>query len=93
MGSPFANLAPTLSPGVGFLSNGGAGGYLIEAESTTGFIAWKTANGTTLVSEAKQVSHKATPSLIFWSCAGYQDTNPAGHITALDCHGNQPERG
>jgi hypothetical protein len=74
--------------GVGFLSNGGKRRYLLEAESSTGFVAWKTADGTILVSAAMQDSIKATPFLTFWSCAGYRDTTPAGRITALDCHGN-----
>jgi Leucine-rich repeat (LRR) protein len=81
-------ILPPLSPGVGFLSNGGKRRYLLEAESSTGFVAWKTADSTILVSAAMQDSIKATPFLTFWSCAGYHDTTPAGRITALDCHGN-----
>lgn len=75
-------------PGIGYASNGGAQRYLLEAESTTGFVAWKTADGTTLVSNAIQVSLAASPSLEFWSCVGYTDTTPAGRIIDFDCHGN-----
>ncbi|HYG35298.1 MAG TPA: hypothetical protein VEC99_10965 [Clostridia bacterium] len=88
MGQNLDDKSFTPSFGVGFLSNGGSRRYLLEAETTTGFVAWKTADGTTLVSQSRQVSIKATPFLTFWSCASYQDTTPAGHITALDCHGN-----
>lgn len=72
----------------GCLSNGGGQRYLLEAESTTGFVAWRLAAGTTLVSEAKQLSIRPSKSVAFWSCAGYTDTTPAGHITSFDCHGN-----
>lgn len=41
---------------IGYLSNGGVQRYLLEAESTTGFVAFKVANGTTLVSDTMQVS-------------------------------------
>ncbi|HYG36336.1 MAG TPA: hypothetical protein VEC99_16200, partial [Clostridia bacterium] len=78
-----------VAPGIGYLSNGGSRRYLLEAESTTGFVAWKTADGTILVSQARQVSIKTTPFLTFWSCAGYQDTTPTGLVIAFDCHGNE----
>ena len=73
---------------IGYLSNGGAQRYLLEAESTTGFVAFKTADGTTLVSNAMQVSIIASRSISFWPCAGYEDTTPAGQIISFDCHGN-----
>ena len=73
---------------IGTLSNDGIKRYLLEAESTTGFVAWKTADGTTLVSQSMEVSLAPTPSLSFWPCAGYQDTTPAGQIISFDCHGN-----
>ena len=73
---------------VGYISNGGTQRYLLEAESTTGFTAWKMADGTILVSEAMQVSLAASASVKFWPCAGYQDTTPAGRIISFDCHGN-----
>jgi hypothetical protein len=76
------------SPGIGCFSNDGAQRYLLEAESTTGFVAWKTADGTTLISEAMQVSLAASLSIRFWPCAGYEDTTPAGRILSFDCHGN-----
>lgn len=83
-----ATQSPLITPGVGFLSNGGRSRYLLEAESTTGFVAWKIADGTILVSVAEQVSIRETPSLTFWSCRGYQDTSQAGSIRLLDCHSN-----
>lgn len=73
---------------VGFISNGGSQRYLLEAESTTGFTAWQLDDGTILVSEAKQVSLTRSNAVAFWSCAGYQDTMPAGKIISFDCHGN-----
>jgi Leucine-rich repeat (LRR) protein len=73
---------------IGYLSNGGAQRYLLEAESTTGFVAFKTADGTTLVSNAMQISIAASRSMSFWPCAGYEDTTPAGQIISFDCHGN-----
>ena len=73
---------------VGYLSNNGSQRHLLEAESTTGFVAWRTADGTTLVNAAPEVSLPPSPSIAFWSCAGYQDTTPAGCITFFDCHGN-----
>jgi hypothetical protein len=79
--------SPT-SAAIGSLGNGGTKRYLLEAESSTGFMAWKTADGTTLVNAAKEVSVSPSPSLSFWSCAGYQDTTPAGEITYFDCHDN-----
>jgi hypothetical protein len=79
---------PPADPAVGYLSNGGTQRYLMEAESTTGYVAWQTADGTTLISQSMQVSIAASPSIRFWSCAGYQDTTPAGRILSFDCHGN-----
>lgn len=73
---------------IGYFSNGGGQRYLLEAESTTGFVAFKIADGTTLFSNAMQVSITASPSISFWSCAGYEDTTPAGQIISFDCHGN-----
>ena len=82
--------APSAIPGhpTGYLSNAGVERYLLESESTTGFVAWKMADGTILVSQSMQVSIRSSPSLSFWSCAGYQDTTPAGRIILFDCHGN-----
>lgn len=84
------NCAPTAISGapIGYASNGGVRRYLIEAESTTGFVAFKTADQTTLVSNAEQVSIACTPALAFWACASYTDPTPSGHITSLDIHGN-----
>jgi len=79
---------PAAGQPAGFLSNGGTQRYLLEAESTTGFMAWRVADGTTLVSSAIQVSLKPSASVTFWSCASYTDITPAGRITAFDCHGN-----
>jgi len=75
-----------------FASNGGAKRYLIEAESTTGFVAWRLDDGTILVNPAETVDLPASPSLAFWPCAGYQDTTPSGDIISLDCHANQLAR-
>lgn len=72
---------------VGYISNEGTQRYLLEAESTTGFTAWKMADGTILISEAMQVSLVASASIEFWPCAGYQDTTPDGRILSFDCHG------
>ena len=82
--------APYAIPGypIGFLSNGDVERYLLEAESTTGFVAWKLADGTILVSESTAVSLKSSPSLMFWPCAAYRDTTPAGRIRRFYCHGN-----
>jgi Leucine-rich repeat (LRR) protein len=74
---------------VGQFSNGGTRRYLIEAESSTGFIAWKLADGITLTSNSIQVSLPAGPLISFWACAAYTDSTPAGQITSLDCHGNE----
>jgi len=71
---------------VAILSNGGSRRYLIEVESTTGFVAYRLLDGTTLVSEAAQMSLPASEAVAFWSCAGYQDTSHAGGIVSLDCH-------
>ncbi len=73
---------------IGYASNGGKQRYLIEAESTTGFVAWKMEDGTILVSNAAQVSLACSRFIHFWSCAGFKDTTPLGDITSLDCHGN-----
>lgn len=72
----------------GTMCNGGKRRYLVEAQSTTGYVAWRTAGGVVLVGNAQQVSIAASAHLTFWSCAGYQDTSHAGHITSLDCHDN-----
>ena len=74
---------------IGFASNGGTKRYLIEAESTTGFVAWRLADGTILVNPAETVDLPASPSLAFWPCAGYKDTTPLGDIISLDCHANE----
>jgi Leucine-rich repeat (LRR) protein len=74
---------------IGFASNGGTKRYLIEVESTTGFVAWRLDDGTILVNAAETVDLPASQSLAFWSCAGYQDTTPAGEIVSLDCHANE----
>jgi len=71
-------------PGIGYLSNGGTQRYLIEAESTTGFIAWKLADGTVLISTAKEISIKPSPFLSFWPCAGQTDSAQDGEITFFD---------
>jgi putative transposase len=84
----FFNSFP-LDCAIGFASNGGTKRYLIEAESTTGFVAWRLDDGTTLVNAAETVDLPASQSLAFWSCAGYQDTTPAGEIVSLDCHANE----
>ena len=73
---------------IGYLSNGGVQRYLLEAESTTGFVAFKIADGTTLVSNAMQISIAVSRSISFWPCAGYEDTTPDGQIISFDCHGN-----
>ena len=73
---------------IGYLANGGLQRYLLEAESTTGFVAFKLADGTTLVSNAMQISIAASRSMSFWPCAGYKDTTPDGQIISFDCHGN-----
>jgi hypothetical protein len=90
MGSQLTSLiSPRVADApVGFVSNKGRGRYLLEAESSTGFVAWKLADGTTLVSEARQVSLVSSQSVSFWSCASYTDTTLAGHIITFDCHGN-----
>src|SRR5581483_11832377 len=82
-----SNVSAPVVPGVGFLSNGGVDRYLLEAESTTGFTAWKMADDTILISGVMETSIKATPGLSFWSCAGASDETPAGQITSFDCHG------
>jgi Leucine-rich repeat (LRR) protein len=86
---PVSESRPPIS---GFLSNGGVKRYLLEAESTTGFVAWKTADGTVLINPATEVSLPASPNLTFWPCADFKDTTPAGRITFLDCHGNDLTR-
>ena len=68
--------------------NDGTRRYLLEVESTTGFVAFRIADGTTVVSAASQASLPASASVAFWSCAGYHDTTPAGQIRVLDCHDN-----
>jgi Leucine-rich repeat (LRR) protein len=87
--SPDIPTLPNLSGSpIGYASNGGVRRYLLEAESTTGFVAWKLADGTTLVSNTTETSIAASPSLSFWPCASYTDTTPAGQITFFACHGN-----
>jgi hypothetical protein len=88
--SQYSPLPPAFSgPGIGFASNGGTKRYLIEAESTTGFVAWRVGDGTTLINAAETVDLPAGPSVSFWPCAGYEDSTPAGEIISLDCHANQ----
>lgn len=85
------NIAAPLIPHgqpIGFVSNGSSVRYSLEAESTTGFVAWKLADGTTLTSEASQVSLAVGDYVSFWACASYTDTTPAGRIVYFDCHGN-----
>jgi hypothetical protein len=77
---------------VGYASNDGIARYMLEVESTTGFVAFKLADGTTLVSEAKEVCIPATAYVTFWSCASYTDTTPSGQISFLDCHDNALDR-
>lgn len=79
---------PTSSLPTGYLSNGSKQRYLLEADSTTGFVAWQMDNGTILVSAARQVSIKPCACIRFWSCAGCMDTTAGGSITSFDCHGN-----
>jgi hypothetical protein len=76
-----------LLPPSGYVSNGGSQRYDLEAESSTGFVAFQLADGTTLVSAAQQVFIAASPFLHFWSCAGYEDPTPDGRIISFDCHG------
>jgi hypothetical protein len=73
----------------GFASNGGGKRYLIEVESTTGFVAWRLDDGTTLINQAENVDLPASRSLTFWPCVGCEDATPAGDITSLDCHANE----
>jgi Leucine-rich repeat (LRR) protein len=73
---------------IGYASNGGTQRYLIEAESTTDFTAWKLADGTILINPSNEVSLPASPYVSFWSCASYTDSTPAGHIYSFDCHAN-----
>lgn len=84
----FLDSFPPDSP-IGFASNGGTKRYLIEAESTTGFVAWRLDDGTILVNPAETVDLPASPSLAFWPCAGYKDTTPSGDVISLDCHANE----
>ena len=72
----------------GSLSNDGSQRYLLEAESTTGFVAFQLADGIILISGALQVSLKSSPFVRFWSCASYANPAPAGQIIDFDCHGN-----
>ena len=85
---------PLILPGqpIGYASNGGASRYNLEAESTTGFVAWKLADGTTLISGSIQTDIAASPYVSFWACASYTDPTPAGRITYFDCHGNRLTR-
>jgi hypothetical protein len=61
---------PSPHSAIGFASNGGTKRYLIEAESTTGFVTWRLDDGTILVNLAETVDLPASPSLAFWPCAG-----------------------
>jgi len=88
--SQYSPLPPAFSgPGIGFASNGGTKRYLIEAESTTGFTAWRLDDGTILINPAETVDLPASPSVAFWPCVGYQDSTPGGEIVSLDCHANE----
>ena len=78
----------TAGQACGYVANNGVKRYLLEAESTTGFVAWKAADGTVLINAAMEVSLPAQESFSFWPCVGYQDTTPAGRIISFDCHGN-----
>jgi len=73
---------------MGYASNEAARRYLLEAESTTGFVAWKLSDSTTLISNTTETSIAASRSISFWPCASYTDTTPAGQIRYFDCHGN-----
>lgn len=80
---------PPLPTGaVGFVSNGGIQRYTLGADSTTGCVAWRLPDGTTLVSAAPEMFIQAVSAIAFWACAGMQDTTPAGSILSFDCHGN-----
>jgi hypothetical protein len=89
MESDLNHWVPTaaLLPPSGYVSNGGSQRYDLEAESSTGFVAFRLADGTTLVSAAQQVFIAASPSIRLWSCAGYEDPTPEGRIISFDCHG------
>ena len=89
MSSAENSIYPSPGAPVGFASNGGVKRYLIEAESTTGFVAWRLDDGTTLINQAENVDLPASRSLTFWSCVGCEDATPAGEITSLDCHANE----
>jgi hypothetical protein len=80
-------LGPQARP-VGCFGNNGKRRYMVEAESTSGVVAWQLDDGTILVGEALQLSIRACASIRFWACAGYQDTRPCGKIVAFDCHDN-----
>jgi hypothetical protein len=69
------NPSTPATPGVGCLSNGGTSRYLLKAESTTGVVAWKLADGTILISQAMEISIKETSGLTFWSCASFTNTS------------------
>jgi hypothetical protein len=87
--NPDIPILPSLSVSpIGYASNGGVRRYLLEAESTTGFVAWKLADGTTLVANTTEISIAASSSLSFWPCASYTDTTPGGQIKYFDSHGN-----
>lgn len=70
------------------LANRGQDRYLLEVQSTTGYVAWQTAEGARLVSQAEQVSIARSRLVRFWPCAGFKDTSYAGQIISVDCHGN-----
>lgn len=73
----------------GYLSNGGVCRYLLDVESTTGYMAWEIAGGPLLISNSQQVSLPLAPSVTFWSCSSYSDSTPTGRVRSFDCHGNQ----
>ena len=73
---------------ISYLSNGGVQRYLLEAESTTGFVAFKIADGTILINAAPEVSLPASPSISFWPCAGYRHTR---HPSGLAPAAHRPE--
>jgi hypothetical protein len=76
----------------GYVSNAGAQRYDLEAESSTGFIAWKIADGTTLISQSTQTDIAESLYVSFWACTSYTDPTAAGRITYFDCHGNHLSR-
>ena len=84
----FDKKLPVPTGSVGYLSNGGIQRYHVEADSSTGYVAWRLPDGTTLVSAAPAMFIQAVTAIAFWACAGMQDTTPVGSILSFDCHGN-----